>query len=83
MKKEYDLGKLRKRPGKVKADPEAIKVPISIRLDGAVLADLRVEAERIGIPYQTFIGSILHRYAHGELIDRKAVNLEALIKRVS
>lgn len=83
MKKEYDLKKLKKRPGKVTSDADAAKVPISIRLDGAVLADLRSEAERLGIPYQTFIGSLLHRYVHGDLIDRKAVNLDDLLKRAS
>jgi len=83
MKKEYDFKKLKKRPGKVKSDPEAAKTPISIRLDGSVLADLRSEAERLGIPYQTFIGSILHRYAHGELVDRKAINLDELIGKAS
>ena len=78
MKKEYDLTKLKKRPGKIKTDPEAAKIAISIRLDGSVLADLRSEAERLGIPYQTFIGSILHRYVHGELLDRKDINLKRL-----
>ena len=27
MKKEYNLGKLRKRPGKAKVDPDATKPP--------------------------------------------------------
>jgi predicted DNA binding CopG/RHH family protein len=79
MKKEYDLNKLKKRPGKVKTDPEASKIAISIRLDGSVLSDLRSEAERLGIPYQTFIGSILHRYVCGELLDRKEINLKRLV----
>jgi predicted DNA binding CopG/RHH family protein len=83
MKKEYDLKKLKRRPGKLKSEPEAAKTPISIRLDGSVLAGLRSEAERLGIPYQTFIGSILHRYAHGELVDRKAANLDELLGRAS
>ncbi len=83
MKKEYDLKKLKKRPGRVKSDPEAAKTPISIRLDGAVLADLRTEAERLGIPYQTFIGSILYRFAKGELVDPKAVNLNGLFRKAS
>ncbi len=79
MKKEYDLSKLKRRPGKVKTDPEATKVPISIRLDGSVLAALKTEAERLGIPYQTFIGSLLHRYSTGELLDKKtAVELLSL-----
>ena len=83
MKKKYDLTQLKRRPGKVKADADAAKTAISIRLDGAVLADLRSEAERLGIPYQTFIGSILHRYVHGELVDRKAINLEQLVGKAS
>ena len=73
MKKEYNLRKLKRRPGTPKSDPDAAKVPISIRLDGSVLASLKSEADRQGLPYQTHVSSILHRYVHGELIDRKAV----------
>ncbi len=74
MKAEYDLKKLKRRTEKVKTDPDAAKVPISLRLDGAVLASLKSEAERLGIPYQTLIGSLLHRYATNELIDKKTVD---------
>ncbi len=83
MKKEYDLKKLKKRPGSVKSSQEAAKTPVSIRLDGAVLASIKTEANRLGIPYQTFVGSILHRYANGELLDRKSAELAKLIKNVS
>jgi predicted DNA binding CopG/RHH family protein len=83
MKKEYDLKKLRKRSGKARIDPGAAKVPVSIRLDGAVLAELRTEARRLGIPYQTFVGSILHRYVNQELIDPKSANLRELLTRAS
>ena len=83
MKREYNLGKLKKRPGKVKIDPDAAKTPISIRLDGGVLADLRSEAERLGIPYQTLVSSILHRYINGELVDPKAMDLRRIIARAS
>jgi len=83
MKKEYDLRKLKKRPGKPKSSVEAAKVPISIRLDGGELAELREEAERLGIPYQTLIGSILHRYVAGELVDRNAPDLRKLLHQVS
>jgi predicted DNA binding CopG/RHH family protein len=83
MKKEYDLAKLKKRPGKVKVSPDAAKTPISIRLDGSDLAVLRTEAERMGVAYQSFIGSILHRFAKGELVDLKAVNIDLLLKRAS
>jgi predicted DNA binding CopG/RHH family protein len=83
MKKEYDLRKLTPRAGKAKSAPDAAKIAVSIRLDGGVLADLRTEAHRLGIPYQTLIGSILHRYAHGDLIDPKAVKLDRPVKRAS
>jgi uncharacterized protein (DUF4415 family) len=83
MKREYNLGKLRKRPGKVKTDPDAAKTPISIRLDGTVLADLRSEADRFGIPYQTLISSVLYRYVQGELVDPKAIDLGRIIAKAS
>ena len=83
MKKEYDLRRLKKRPGKAASSPSAARVPISIRLDGAVLAELRTEARRLGIPYQTFVGSILHRYVHRELIDRESAELQRLLRPAS
>ena len=76
MKKDYDLRKMKRRPGGVKVDPTAAKVPISLRVDAIVLAELKTEARRLGIPYQTLIGSVLHRYAHGDLVDRKAIDLD-------
>jgi hypothetical protein len=81
MKREYNLGKLKKRPGKVKIDPDAAKIPISIRLDGTVLSDLRSEADRLGIPYQTLISSVLYRYVQGELVDPKAIDLGRIIAK--
>ena len=80
MKKEYDLKKLKKRPGPVRTEKDAAKLPVSLRLDGSVLATIKTEAHRLGIPYQTLIGSILHRYATNELLDRR--NLE-LAKSIS
>lgn len=81
MKAEYDLKKLKKRPGKVKVDHDAAKIPINIRLDGSVLANLKTEAGRLGLPYQTFIGSILFRYANGELVDLKATDINEIMKK--
>ena len=82
MKAEYDLKKLKKRPGKIKTVKDAAKVPISIRLEGTDLASLKTEADRLGIPYQTFIGSILHRFVQGEIVDRKSPELAKLLKIV-
>lgn len=81
MKKEYNLKKLKKRPGKIKVDPSATKVPVSMRLDAAVIVEIKTQAEHLGIPYQTLISSILHRYANGDLVDLKLVNIDEIIKK--
>ena len=75
--------KLKQRPGKIKSSNEAAKVPISIRLDGYVLGALKTESERQGIPYQTYVGSILHRFVHGDLIDRKNTDIIRLLKKAA
>lgn len=75
MKKEYDLRALKKRPGKVKIDPDAAKIPINLRLDGSVIGYFKTEVERLGLPYQTLVSSILHQYASDELIERKTIDL--------
>jgi predicted DNA binding CopG/RHH family protein len=81
MKKEYDFRKMKKRESTRVLSAEAAKVPISIRLDGGELSEIREEADRMGIPYQTLIGSILHRYVTGELVDRAAPDLKRLLKK--
>ena len=70
MKKEYDLKSMKRRPGKTKTYPEASKIAINIRLDAIVVNDLKDEAERMGIPYQTLINSVLHRFTTGQLMDK-------------
>jgi predicted DNA binding CopG/RHH family protein len=46
---------------------------INIRLSGTDLEALRVRALRLGMPYQTLISSVLHRYISGELSDEQLV----------
>jgi predicted DNA binding CopG/RHH family protein len=70
MKKEYDLKSMKRRPGKTKVYPEAAKVAINIRLDAVLVSDLKNEAERLGIPYQTLINSVLHRFATGQFVEK-------------
>ncbi len=81
MQKEYDLDKLKKRDTKPKVDKTSAKLPISLRIDGGILAIIKSEAEKKGLPYQTFISSILYQFAKGELIEKKLIdilkNLEA------
>ena len=48
---------------------------ISLKIDANNLAEIKNEAERLGMPYQTLMNSILHRYIHGELIDKKDLKL--------
>ena len=73
MRDEYDLKNMKRRPGKVKVDPDANKMAISVRFGTHDIALLRDEADRLGIPYQTLIGSIIHRFVTGELIDKKSI----------
>ena len=69
MKKEYNLKKMKKRTP-AKTYPEASKVAVNIRLDAITVDEIKNEAERMGLPYQTLINSILHRFVTGELVDK-------------
>lgn len=75
MKKEYNIRSLKKRAGKPRVSADAAKVAISLRLDGSDLAQLKSEAARLGMPYQTLLGSILHQYVSGDLVEKKTVTL--------
>jgi len=46
---------------------------INIRLAKETLERIRVEAVGFGIPYQTLIASILHRYAHDKFYDERHI----------
>jgi len=46
---------------------------VSLRLNEAVLDDLRQRAAEEGLPYQTLISSILYRFTSGRLIDAHAI----------
>ena len=43
---------------------------INIRLSAQDLEDLQIRAMEEGMPYQTLIASVLHRYAAGELVPK-------------
>lgn len=68
----YETGKL--KPSKSKAafqtmaqNTLAKNRKINIRISGNDLAALQRRASREGIPYQTLIGSVLHKYVSGFL----------------
>jgi predicted DNA binding CopG/RHH family protein len=43
---------------------------INIRISEKDLLDLQKRAIREGIPYQTLISSVLHKYANGMLVEK-------------
>ena len=48
---------------------------INIRLSSPDLMDIQARALEEGIPYQSFIASVLHKYASGSLRDVMAENI--------
>ncbi|MFQ5729206.1 MAG: hypothetical protein ACE5GN_02455 [Waddliaceae bacterium] len=44
---------------------------ITIRLYNHDLKGIQKKALELGIPYQTLISSMIHRYVEGELVDKK------------
>lgn len=46
--------------------------PLSIRIAKGDLEAIQVQAEREGLPYQTYIKSVLHKLATGQLEPRSA-----------
>ncbi len=47
---------------------------INIRISEATLAELKRRSEQEGLPYQTLISSILHKYLTNRLVDEEAVS---------
>ena len=47
------------------------KINISLRINSQDIDLLKKRAEREGIPYQTLISSILHKFVTEQLVDQK------------
>lgn len=43
---------------------------VNIRLSSGDLSDIQVKALKEGVPYQTLIASVLHKYVTGRLAER-------------
>jgi predicted DNA binding CopG/RHH family protein len=43
---------------------------VNIRLSSGDLSDIQVKALKEGVPYQTLIASVLHKYVTGRLADK-------------
>jgi predicted DNA binding CopG/RHH family protein len=75
---DFEAGELRSvaRPALLSQLQEAAKATglkdqrINIRLSGADLQAIRTRAMQEGIPYQTLISSVLHKYVSGTLPER-------------
>jgi predicted DNA binding CopG/RHH family protein len=77
----YEKGELkstspsRTRLAKFKAAATATFIKdrrINIRLSSPDLMDIQARALEEGIPYQTFIASVLHKYAAGRLFEKQS-----------
>lgn len=47
-------------------------VRINVRLSSRDLRSLQIRALQEGIPYQALVSSILHKFAHGQLVEKEA-----------
>ena len=54
---------------------------INIRINQLDLQNLKLSAEQEGIPYQTLITSVLHKYLSGRLVDE--INIRKSVEMLS
>jgi predicted DNA binding CopG/RHH family protein len=60
---------------KIKAAARATAIKdrrVNIRLSSGDLSDIQAKALEEGVPYQTLIASVLHKYVTGRLAERSA-----------
>ena len=69
MKDEYDVKSMKQRP-KREADPDAVMVPINLKIHANDVCAIRDEADRLGVPYLELIESVLDQYASDTLKDK-------------
>ena len=66
MRKQYDFSKAKRNPY-----AKRLKQQITIRLDKPTIEYFKELASESGIPYQTLISSVLHKFVTGRLEDRR------------
>ncbi len=49
------------------------KTRITLRVNNQTLKSIKRKAQEEGLPYQTFISSILYKYANDKLMDEKHI----------
>ncbi|MFM9980980.1 MAG: hypothetical protein ACKVP9_08725 [Burkholderiales bacterium] len=86
----YEKGKLKSiatkgELAKLKAAARATAIKdrrVNIRLSSIDLGDIQVKALEEGVPYQTLIASVLHKYATGRLTEKsQRITLDATDRR--
>ena len=76
---ERDISKYKKaKPSKIEKIEKIIKKAnekknISLRVNSQDLEQLKFKAEREGVPYQTLISSVLHKFVTEQLVDQNAI----------
>ncbi|MCC5868397.1 MAG: hypothetical protein JJU27_07770 [Gammaproteobacteria bacterium] len=78
----YESGKL--KPGAGKAERERLRAAarataikdkrVNIRLSSMDLRDIQARALEEGMPYQTLIASVLHKYVTGKLSEKPSAH---------
>jgi len=87
----FDKGELksvatRTEVAKFKAAARATAIKdrrINIRLSSGDLSDIQVRALEEGVPYQTLIASVLHKYVTGRLAERPVTRASQVPRRAS
>ena len=67
MRKHYDFSKMK---GRKNPYIKYLKQPVTMRLDRDTVSYFKSMSEETGIPYQTLISSMIHRYVEGELVEK-------------
>ena len=85
----YEKGELesiatREELARLKAGARATAIKdrrVNIRLSSGDLSDIQVRALEEGLPYQTLIASVLHKYVTGRLEERHPTNRASSSRR--
>jgi predicted DNA binding CopG/RHH family protein len=56
---------------------------VNIRLSSGDLSDIQAKALEEGVPYQTLIASVLHKYVTGRLAERSGPTSSQAVRRAS
>jgi predicted DNA binding CopG/RHH family protein len=57
--------------------------PISLRINEKDLVRLKVKANKIGLPYQTMINVVIHKYVNDSFLDKEEITKYLLLKKAS